>query len=287
MLICIVVATVSSLISARFANRVNNRTVGLVTGAVLTVLGGAMIILNYWDKIKSVDLLYQVFICYRDLLVYLVPAVCILFIARYFLNIPSYIFRKLLHVIAFSIVTIMIMSSKRWEAACLTSLSFAIIVYPILHILEKEPWFDSLLVQKKKGEIKTSLLLLFIMIAVDIAVAWGIFGKQYVAVTSVLMWGFGDAAAAVVGIRFGKHVIPWKISDGKKTYEGTAAMFGVSAIVGIVALILLTGNSVIYCIIAAIICGLVGAFTELVSKNGMDTMTVPAVLVFMLLVMGV
>jgi hypothetical protein len=52
MLICIVVATVSSLISARFANRVNNRTVGLVTGAVLTVLGGAMIILNYWDKIK-------------------------------------------------------------------------------------------------------------------------------------------------------------------------------------------------------------------------------------------
>jgi hypothetical protein len=52
MLICIVVATVSSLISARFANRVNNRTVGLVTGAVLTVLGGAMIILNNWDKIK-------------------------------------------------------------------------------------------------------------------------------------------------------------------------------------------------------------------------------------------
>jgi hypothetical protein len=47
-----VVATVSSLISARFANRVNNRTVGLVTGAVLTVLGGAMIILNNWDKIK-------------------------------------------------------------------------------------------------------------------------------------------------------------------------------------------------------------------------------------------
>jgi hypothetical protein len=46
MLICIVVATVSSLISARFANRVNNRTVGLVTGAVLTVLGGAMIILR-------------------------------------------------------------------------------------------------------------------------------------------------------------------------------------------------------------------------------------------------
>jgi uncharacterized membrane protein YfcA len=53
MLLCIVVATVSSLVSARFANRVNNRTVGLVTGAVLTVLGGAMLILNYWDVISQ------------------------------------------------------------------------------------------------------------------------------------------------------------------------------------------------------------------------------------------
>jgi uncharacterized membrane protein YfcA len=53
MLLCIVVATVSSIVSARFANRVNNRTVGLVTGAVLTVLGGAMLILNYWDVISQ------------------------------------------------------------------------------------------------------------------------------------------------------------------------------------------------------------------------------------------
>ena len=50
MLLCIFVATTASLVSARFANRVNNRTVGLVTGVVLTVLGVAMIILNYWVK---------------------------------------------------------------------------------------------------------------------------------------------------------------------------------------------------------------------------------------------
>jgi hypothetical protein len=53
MLLCIVVATVSSLVSARFANRVNNRTVGLVTGAVLTVLGGSMLILNYREAIGT------------------------------------------------------------------------------------------------------------------------------------------------------------------------------------------------------------------------------------------
>jgi dolichol kinase len=287
MLLCIVVATVSSLVSARFANRVNNRTIGLVTGAVLTVLGGAMLILNYWDKICSIDLLYQVFICYGNLLKYLAPAVCILLLIRHFCSVPDYIFRKLLHLIAFSIITVMTLSASRWEAACLTSLSFAVIVYPILMLLEKEPWFDKLLVQKKPGEIKTSLLLLFIMIAADIAAAWGIFGKQYIAVVSVLMWGFGDAAAAIIGIRFGKHIVPWKISDGKKTWEGTMGMFLVSALVGCAMLILLSDNSVGYCILSAVISGVVGAFTELASKNGLDTVTVPAVLIAMLLLLRV
>ena len=49
MLLCIVVATTASLASARFANRVNNRTVGLVTGAVLTILGGSMLLLKFWS----------------------------------------------------------------------------------------------------------------------------------------------------------------------------------------------------------------------------------------------
>ena len=47
LLLCIAVATLASLLSARFANRVNNRTVGLVTGCVLTLLGAAMLILKY------------------------------------------------------------------------------------------------------------------------------------------------------------------------------------------------------------------------------------------------
>ena len=51
MILCIVVATISSLLSARFANRVPARTVGLATGAVLTVLGGAMLVLNYWSAL--------------------------------------------------------------------------------------------------------------------------------------------------------------------------------------------------------------------------------------------
>lgn len=47
LLLCILAETAASIFSARFANKVNNRTVGLVTGAVLTILGIVMLILNY------------------------------------------------------------------------------------------------------------------------------------------------------------------------------------------------------------------------------------------------
>ena len=47
MLLCIAVTTLASLVSAQFANRVSNRTVGLVTGVVLTVLGASMLCLKY------------------------------------------------------------------------------------------------------------------------------------------------------------------------------------------------------------------------------------------------
>lgn len=49
---CMSVATAASLVSARFANRVENRTVGLVTGVILTAMGAALILLNYGEQIR-------------------------------------------------------------------------------------------------------------------------------------------------------------------------------------------------------------------------------------------
>lgn len=57
LLICIVTETAASIVSARFANKVNNRVVGLVTGMVLTVLGIFMLILNYRDVLSRVTLI--------------------------------------------------------------------------------------------------------------------------------------------------------------------------------------------------------------------------------------
>ncbi|MCD8005260.1 MAG: sulfite exporter TauE/SafE family protein, partial [Oscillospiraceae bacterium] len=46
--VCVVTATAASLVSARFANRMDSRAVGRITGVILTVLGAAMIYLNYF-----------------------------------------------------------------------------------------------------------------------------------------------------------------------------------------------------------------------------------------------
>ena len=48
LIICIIVTTFASLISAQFANKVSAKVVGLTTGAALTVLGASMIYLNYF-----------------------------------------------------------------------------------------------------------------------------------------------------------------------------------------------------------------------------------------------
>ena len=53
---CMAVATATSLWSARFANRVGNHTVGLVTGAVLTAMGALLIGLHYWEHMSKLIL---------------------------------------------------------------------------------------------------------------------------------------------------------------------------------------------------------------------------------------
>ncbi len=46
--VCMAVTTAASLVSAQFANRVQGKAVGRVTGALLVVLGASMVYLNYF-----------------------------------------------------------------------------------------------------------------------------------------------------------------------------------------------------------------------------------------------
>ena len=285
MVVCIIVATAASLVSARFANRVKNRTVGLVTGAVLTILGASMILLNYWEFISQYALFVQVLRCFVFLLMFIIPCLLILLPIRFLTKVPSFVFRKLLHIVAFTGISLMILWAESWQAAAITSGLLAVVLYPILHLAEKQPWFNRLFVQKSPGEIKKSMLLLFVMFTTLIAIAWGIFDQVELAVASILMWGVGDAAAALVGIPFGKHKVRCRFTDGKKSWEGSFAMLLSSFAVGFLVLTLTQKIGWPRALLSAGIGALIGAATELFSPSEYDTVTVPVMILSVLLML--
>ena len=224
--------------------------------------------------------------CLLVLVIFIVPSLLLLVPVRFLTKLPSYVFRKLLHFVAFTCVSLMILAAKSWTAAALTSVLIAVVAYPILSALENAPWFEKLFVQKSPGEIKRSLLLLFFMFAVLIFVSWGVFGQPHLAAAAILMWGTGDAAAALVGIPFGRHKVHSRFTDGKKSWEGSIAMLAVSFLSGIIVLLSVQKMSLPQAILSAGIGAFLGAATELFSPSEYDTVTVPAVIVAVLLILG-
>ena len=201
----------------------------------------------------------------------------LLLILHFTMNIPQVVFRKLLHLPAFCSAAVVVWRADSWQAASLTLALFAVIVYPVLHLLQGWNGYDRLFVQKKPGEVKRSLLLLFLTDAALVALCWGGFDLPWIAVAGILMWGSGDGTAALIGHRFGKHHVMLPLADPKKTWEGSGAMAAVSTVTGTVVMLVLSGMPWYCCLLMALTASLFGAYTELISRNGDDTITVPVV----------
>ena len=176
----------------------------------------------------------------------------------------------------------MLLAEDDWYAASIASLLIAAVIYPILALAEKERWFAELFIEKHPGEIKRSLILLFTTFAVLTAVGWGLLGKQMITAAAILMWGVGDAAAALVGIPFGRHKVHAKHADGKKSWEGTISMFLVSFVFGAAFLVFHAHMSAAGVIISCVIGAVAGAATELFSPGELDTVSVPVVILIAL-----
>ena len=237
------------------------------------------------ETLSAIPLLVQVLRCLGAFLLYIAPCVAVLLFLYLRCSVPKFIFRKVLHLVAFSCVTLMILAAESWQAAALTAVLIAVAVYPILALLEPRPWFAGLFVQKSPGEVKRSLLMLFLMFAALTAVAWGLCGKPAVGAAAILMWGNGDAAAALVGIPLGKHKVKARLTDGKKSWEGSGAMLATSFLCGLLVLWLYAELPLGRALLCAAAAGLLGTATELFSPSEWDTVTVPAVMLAVLLLL--
>ena len=177
----------------------------------------------------------------------------------------------------------MILEAGTYKAAMLASVIAIALIYPILSLAERLSWFGKLLVEKSKDEIRRSFLMLMIMFMAVISVSWGIFGQPEPAAVSILMWGTGDAAAALVGIPFGKHKVHCRLADGKKSWEGSFAMFIVSFLTGFLLLKYAGWKDALTLAFAG---APAGAVTELFSPSEYDTFTVPVVILGVVLFIG-
>ena len=287
MLLCIIIATASSLISAQFANKVSNRTVGLATGVVLTVLGASMLLLNYYDVLAANALFTDTLQGILGLCGYIAAAVVILLLVKLFLKPPAYLFRKLLHLVAFTCLLEIILTGDNWIAAALTFAVFTVVVYPILCVLEHCKWYSDLLTQKSTGEIKKSLLLLCLVFEAVVVLCWGILGRPYLAVGAILMWGCGDGAAGLIGKRFGRHTLHLPLADEGKTWEGSAAMCLTAFAAGAIWFFLSGVLSWQQCLLYPLIAAPFAAYTELISRGGNDTVTVPLVTAAVLMICSI
>lgn len=276
LVICIVTATVFSLVSARFANRVDGKVVSYVTGAILLGLGLTLVFLNYKDQINMV-LFLEFWKLMGIYLSFIIAFAAVLILLRFLIRIPDYIFRKLLHTVAFTSVLPLALGTEIWWIAVLVELVFLIIVILALHFFEHFAFYSALFVEKGKHEVITSFILLFGMITAMLAVFWGGFGDNcaFIAVAALMAWGPGDAAAAIVGHKYGKHHLSGKWIEGVKSVEGTIAMGITSFICTFATLYFLSDFSLIQIWDLCLIIAPVSAFVELYTKHGLDTITVP------------
>ena len=223
-------------------------------------------------------------------LAYIIIAVGIMFLARKLLTIPDELFRKILHFILLGAYIPLCFAFEAWWMATVYALSLIVILFPALFLAQRIPMFSSFVNERKKGEFVSSMVYAVGMMAFSIAVCWGLFSDKYLVLASIYAWGIGDALAALIGKKFGKHKIKWKIADGKKSIEGSLAMF-VCALVSVFTVLLIRGGiSIPMCLCIAVISALVCTLTELCAKNGLDTVICPtsamAVIIPLVMIFG-
>ena len=206
---------------------------------------------------------------------YIMIAAGIMLLARVCVTIPDELFRKALHFVLLGAYIPLVFAFEVWWMAAAFAASLIVILFPVLFFAEKIPRFSAFVNERKKGEFRSSMVLAVGMMVFSVSVCWGLFADRYLVLASIYAWGIGDGLAALVGKRFGKHKIKWKLADGKKSVEGSLAMF-LCSLVSVCAVLMIRGGiGVIMCFVIALLAALVCTLAELCAKNGWDTVVCP------------
>ena len=206
---------------------------------------------------------------------YVIPAAAIMITARRFIKIPDELFRKILHFILLGAYLPFLFAFETWWLSAVLAAVLIAVIYPILAFAGRLPRFSSFVNERKTGEFKSSMVLALSMIVLSISICWGLFGDKLLVLACVYAWGIGDAFAALVGKRFGKHKIHLPFADPHKSWEGSAAMFLCSMLSVMMILLIRGGLAWPTCLLISIGTAVVTTYVELCTKGGLDTITCP------------
>lgn len=120
-----------------------------------------------------------------------------------------------------------------------------------------------------------SLLILVIL-------TFGFIDKPEIGAIGILVLGYGDGLAAVVGKAFGKHKLV-----NNKSLEGSITMFVASFVVVAVVLIV-SSYAIMTALLAALVVSILSTLIELYTPKGLDNLSVPllsSLIVFLLLLL--
>lgn len=187
----------------------------------------------------------------------------IIILAKFFEKAGEEASRKFIHIMLANwwFIAMYFFTNVYW--ACLVPISFVIINYisykkNLISVMEREK-------QDGLGTVYYALSLLILSI-----ITFGIVQKPEIGLCSVLIMGYGDGLAAVVGKSIKSY--EYKIGDTKKTIAGTITMFIITFI--IVAIFGYATGTNLWAI-KSIITAIILTIVEAVGIKGTDNLTLP------------
>jgi len=174
--------------------------------------------------------------------------------------------RKFIHigVANWWIIAMVFFDSPLW--ASIVPALFIIINY----ISYKKQVFKAMERGKGKNDLGTVYYAISLFILSIVTFSKGM--DPYVGAMGILIMGYGDGFAAVIGEKYGKH--SFTLLNSKKSLEGSLAMFIVSFIVAFIIAVL-AGNSCIWLLPLSL--ALIATIVEIFSPYGIDNLTVPLI----------
>lgn len=205
----------------------------------------------------------------------LVICLVLVFVIDRLFPISAELQRKLIHFTAVGVFITWLYAFPDWKTSVFAMILAAAAVTILLLLLEKTsvfPILSKLTNERKQGELRKSIAAAGLMFVIVASVCWGYFGQRSLALACILAWGPGDAAAALVGKRFGKMKIG---RTKKKSLEGSLSMFATSWICVFLVLLGYRVFPFLTALAVSFVTAFVTAVVELEVLSGYDTLFCP------------